>query len=498
VSLLFRNVTFRYDLSAQPLFRQFNADFHAGWSGVVGANGSGKTTLLYLAAGLLEPTEGRIIRPRRIVLCEQRTDAPPDDLGELLRSRDAEALRLRAALGIGGDWENRWTTLSHGERKRAQIAAALRSVPDVLLLDEPTNHVDAEVRSLLRDALARHRGVGILVSHDRSLLDDLCGWCVFLDPPRHLVFRGGYTRASEQRALDESRAAEAYQRRQRDVLRIEAEQRRRRAEASAADRRCSKRGLALHDSDGRAKINAARVSGADGHAGRLASQLDGRLRQAVQALREERPVKRYDMNFWLPDSHSCRNALLRMRAGTIQLGGGKTLAFPDLEIGPRDRIALSGPNGGGKSTLVRRILENVTLSSQRVLYMSQEVDLKETAELASRIAALPTHLKGLLMTVMSCLGSRPEQIIGHLEQSPGEVRKLLLAFGVTRSPHLIVMDEPTNHLDLPAVELLEGALASCPCALLLVSHDERFLGRLAGIRWRIAPGGHGESVLTVS
>ena len=123
MSLLFHNVTFRYDLSGQPLFRQFNADFHAGWSGVVGANGSGKTTLLHLAAGLLEPSEGRIIRPARIALCEQRTDAPPDSFEEFLRSQDPEALRLRASLVIGRDWKDRWTTLSHGERKRAQIAA---------------------------------------------------------------------------------------------------------------------------------------------------------------------------------------------------------------------------------------------------------------------------------------------------------------------------------------------------------------------------------------
>ena len=197
------------------------------------------------------------------------------------------------------------------------------------------------------------------------------------------------------------------------------------------------------------------------------------------------------MDFWLPDSRSDRNYILRTTGGSLRLGSMKTLIYPDLESGPRDRIALSGPNGAGKSTLVRRILENVTVPFGRLLYMPQEVDLKETAELASKVAALPAHLKGLLMTVVSCLGSRPEQIIGHDEPSPGEIRKLLLAFGATQSPHLIVMDEPTNHLDLPAVELLENALSSCPCALLLVSHDERFLERLATIRWRIEPGKNG-------
>ena len=491
MSLLFRNVTFRYDLSPQPLFRQLDADFHAGWSGVAGANGSGKTTLLRLAAGLLEPSEGRIIRPPRIALCEQRTDAPPDDLDAFLHARGREAIRLREALEIRRDWKERWTTLSHGERKRAQIAAALGRDPDALLLDEPTNHVDSCVRSLLRDALARYRGVGVLVSHDRQLLDELCRQCVVLDPPRVLVFPGGYSRAVEQRERDEAAQAEAHRQLRRDVRRIEVEQQRRRTEANASDRRRSKRGLDIHDSDGRAKIDLARVSGADGQAGRLTRQLEGRLRRGEEELRELRPVKRYDLNFWLPDSRSDRNHLLRAAAGSLPLGSVKTLIYPDLEIGPRDRVALTGPNGGGKSTLVRFLLERMNVPEGKILYMPQEIGRSESAAIAAKASRAPAHVKGLLMTVVSCLGSRPEQILGHDEPSPGEVRKLLLAYGATQSPHIIVMDEPTNHLDLPAVELLENALSSCPCALLLVSHDERFLEGLATIRWRIEPRDNG-------
>ena len=94
-----------------------------------------------------------------------------------------------------------------------------------------------------------------------------------------------------------------------------------------------------------------------------------------------------------------------------------------------------------------------------------------------------------MMTAVSRLGSRPHRLLESAEPSPGEIRKILLALGIARVPHLIVMDEPTNHLDLPSIECLEEALDGCPCGLLLVSHDERFLARLTTTRWRIASDG---------
>jgi len=91
-----------------------------------------------------------------------------------------------------------------------------------------------------------------------------------------------------------------------------------------------------------------------------------------------------------------------------------------------------------------------------------------------------------MMTVVSCLGSRPHRLLESVEPSPGEIRKILLATGIANVPHLIVMDEPTNHLDLPSIQCLEQALAGCPCGLLLVSHDRRFLNSLAHKRWHIS------------
>ena len=89
------------------------------------------------------------------------------------------------------------------------------------------------------------------------------------------------------------------------------------------------------------------------------------------------------------------------------------------------------------------------------------------------------------MTIVSRLNSRPERLLNSLEPSPGEIRKLLLALGMAMLPHIIVLDEPTNHLDIASIQCLEAALADCPCALVLVSHDVYFLQRLTTINWHL-------------
>ena len=90
------------------------------------------------------------------------------------------------------------------------------------------------------------------------------------------------------------------------------------------------------------------------------------------------------------------------------------------------------------------------------------------------------------MTIVNRLGSRPHRLLDSAEPSPGETRKLLLALGMTRMPHILIMDEPTNHMDLPSIECLEQALVDCPCSLVLVSHDLQFLEKVTKTKWAIA------------
>ena len=129
------------------------------------------------------------------------------------------------------------------------------------------------------------------------------------------------------------------------------------------------------------------------------------------------------------------------------------------------------------------------LEADRLLFLRQEIDLLESAAVLDRLSGMPDRELGRALTVVDLLGTDPKRLLATGEPSPGEIRKVLIAIGIARVPHLIVLDEPTNHLDLPSIECLEQALAACDCGLVLASHDQRFLRRLTGIRWEIGQGG---------
>lgn len=200
----FNDVSFTYGALGQFLLEHQSVDFPPGWTGVVGPNGAGKTTVLLLATGALGPTAGSVRVTGAAIYCPQRTDDPPDGLAGFLTRPDGRAGELVGRLAIKADYHRRWPTLSHGERKRAQLAMALWRQPGVLAVDEPTNHLDAGSRALLADALGNFKGVGLLVSHDRELLDRLCDQSLFLDPPPATLRTGGYTATSAEAQREEA------------------------------------------------------------------------------------------------------------------------------------------------------------------------------------------------------------------------------------------------------------------------------------------------------
>lgn len=483
--LKFQNITFGYEDATEPLFEELTLHFSPGWTGVVGANGSGKTTLLDLACDVLTPQSGHVDLDGRVVHCSQRIDDPPSYLSTFVQATDREALRLIGILEIEPDWRHRWLTLSQGERKRAQIATALWRSPDILCIDEPTNHVDEAARRLIFDALGLFSGIGLLVSHDRALLDGLCQSTVFITPPQVTLRPGRYTDAAKEVVREQKSAIRKRKAAKQSLSRLEKEHRNRRQSAAKADKKRSKKGINPNDHDAKERIGRARVSGKDGQAGRLSSQLNGRLQKMQQTLDTLKTEKVYQTGIWLPGSHSKRDHLFALPQGMLPLGEERRLAYPTLRMAPRDRIGITGPNGAGKSTLVTHLLSQMNVSQSAVVYLPQEIIFDESKRIIAQVKALSSSELGQVMTIVNRLGTRPARLLETTCPSPGEIRKILLALGIISAPHIIIMDEPTNHLDLVAVTCLETALEECPCGLLLVSHDVAFLEHTTKIRWDI-------------
>ncbi len=485
--LTFQNVTFAYDQMSDPVLFQGSFAFPAGWTGIVGVNGAGKTTVLKLATGLLLPDSGWVRRPGRAIYCEQRTDQVPVGFRRFLESTDGSAVMLKASLNVGEDWEAKWNVLSHGERKRAQIAAALWEAPDVLALDEPTNHIDRKARLQLSEAVEKYRGIGLLVSHDRSLLDGLCRQCLFVEPDRSVLRPGSYSAGRAESDREESSKRQRHDALKEECFRLERSLARARSRAVRSSRKGSKRHLSARDHDARARIDLARISGRDAAVSRRCVQFENRLERESERRDSLSVKKHHTLGVWTEGERSRRDSLFRIPGGRVSLGAGRHLVYPDLTMFPTDRIALTGPNGSGKTTLLRLILGKLKDAPERVVYLPQEIDALSSSETLGRIRRSCRAELGRVMTLVRRLGSDPDRLMQTAQPSPGEMRKALLAIGLAASPHLIVLDEPTNHLDLPSIESMESALSDCACGLLLVSHDEQFLNALAVSRWHTEP-----------
>ena len=481
------NIEYTYPTSAEPTLRGVSATFPQGWTGIVGDNGGGKTTLTLVACGIMRPDSGSVSPSLLSLYCSQDATEPPQNLEDFALAYDGHATRLSRDLGIEDDWPWRYGTLSGGQQKRLQVACALWAAPDVLAVDEPTNHVDASTRHAISSALARFGGIGLLVSHDRELLDALCTQCLFVMGGIATMRPGGYTQAEGQASLERASAVHAHEVARREKARIEREAQRRREEASRSAGKRSLRGVGKHDGDARHKKRIAVVSGQDGKAGRLSSRMEARLATAEASLASTRVEKRYDADVWLDAAPSRRRVLLRMEPQTLALGDA-TLSVPALHIGNTDHIGLVGDNGTGKTTLVKRIVGCLP-DGTRALYIPQEPSDEDKRAALATLRDLPDVRRGRALSIVAQLNSEPERILEGDTISPGEMRKLMLALGILDRPELIVMDEPTNHLDLGSTVALERMLAAYPAALLLVSHDAKLVAAATRITWHISGAG---------
>ncbi len=486
--LTFSHVFFGYESAAGLLFEDLSLQFPSGWTGIAGANGCGKTTLLRLAAGLLKPEAGTVRSDGLCCFCEQELEVPPPEAAAFFASHDSEAIRLRNALGVNAAMLQRWASLSMGERKKIQVGSALFQAPDILCLDEPTNHLDASTRELLLDVLQGFYGIGLLVSHDRELLDTLCDQCLFIRPWGTQIRSGGISSGMEEEALEQRQSQQEQQLLKNELKRSKKELQRRREKAQKAENSNSKSKVDRYDYDGKGRINAARVTSRSGRAAELAGAQAKTVERNRNALGAHQMLKTAELGLNIPyGSYASRNALLELPPGSLTMGE-KSLSFPELTITPRDRIAITGDNGSGKSTLLRHIVRELKIAPEHYLYMPQELDEELRKSIFQTLSELGRNDYSKVMNVVASLGSIPERVLNSDRCSPGEWRKLFFGLGVLREINLIIMDEPTNHLDLPSIQCLEAALKDCECAILLVSHDHTFIERLCLSEWKIENG----------
>ena len=489
-ALQLTDLTFTY-APGVPLIDGLTAHLSEGWTGVVGPNGSGKSTLLSLLTGALPAPAASLRRhPEEMVVhrCPQEVTDVTEAIETFSWAWDSDATRLRSRLGLDPVDLQRWPSLSPGERKRWQIAAALWREPDALLLDEPTNHLDADARRLLIEALREFSGVGLVVSHDRALLDELTTATLRLTGhgPGHL-YTGCY---AEARAVWEAEAQaqldqlNALQDQRRAVRRRLATARRSR---SAAEQKISagSRIKGPRDSDARTMAAKNRVINGEARAARQVSLLRREVERLDGRLTDHAISASFGRDLILNDAPAPVRQLMRLNQEALRAGDKLLLRDVHLVVERDSRIWLRGPNGAGKTTLLNALLDANPLPPERLLVLPQDLPPEAAAQTMGDLHALPPDERGRVLQLVAALGVDPGKLLTSDSPSPGELRKLLIALALGRQVWAMLLDEPTNHLDLPSIEHLERALAAYGGALLVVSHDAHFARRCTDVAWRL-------------
>jgi ATPase subunit of ABC transporter with duplicated ATPase domains len=490
--------------------RGISGTFGAGRTGLVGTNGAGKSALLRLIAGELTPTSGRIttvgdvdylpqtltlgvgvtvaellgITPKLTALraieggdaAEHHFDVLGDEWD--IETRAEEALR---PIGLtAADLDRFVSEVSGGEAMLIAIAGLRLRRSPIALLDEPTNNLDRDARARLGQLLGSWPGTLVVVSHDTAMLE-LMDDTAELHSGRLTLFGGPYSEWRAHLGQEQSAAMQA----QRTAEQVVKTEKRQRIEAETKSARRAGTARAGRENSGIPKIALnQRASDAQVSAGKLRTDIDNRIRTAQSTLDAASARVRDDAHIRvdLPDPDVPRS---RRIAELHAAGRSFVIRGPE-------RIALIGPNGVGKTTLLEALVNgeeariggiHAVLLTDRVGYLPQRLDGLDDyatvlANVRSAAPAVPPVVVRNRLARFLLRGGTVERAVGTL--SGGERFRVALARLMLADPppQLLVLDEPTNNLDLQSVDQLVDALRSFRGALLIVSHDDGFLSRL--------------------
>lgn len=490
--------------------------------GLLGVNGVGKSTLLQIAAGVLPYDTGTVdrkkglrigylrqnealdsentleaeirlalqavfdTRERLSVLSERlaKTDPKSDDYRTLSTAYDrctAEYAALDGysadvrietvlnGLGFGGfDRQMSVKNLSGGEKIRFAIAKTLLQNPELLLLDEPTNHLDFQMLSWLESYLASYKGAVIVVSHDRYFLDSVAKDICELERGRLVRYKGGYSAFLVQKEERVRTLEKAYQKQQTQL---------------AAMREYVQKNLARSSST---------------------NSVGSRVKALEKAEEMELPNPRQPVaHFDFPYDYPPHKLVLELRNVGVHVGNrlsGKQLYDGvDLEIEKGEKLALVGPNGVGKSSLLKAILKKIPATgvirlggNVRVGYFDQELaDLDLNCTVLEAVhRRFPAKTEHEIRSALARLLITDEAVYKRVRELSGANRaKVAFCILMFTRANFLILDEPTNHLDYTAKEALDDALRRFDGTMLVVSHDRYFLNSVPTMIAEMQPQG---------
>jgi len=479
-SIKIRNLSYKYLSAAEPIFHNINLDIEAGWSVITGVNGSGKTTLLKLISKTLKSEKGMITGNELVVYCAQSTEFPPQELEAFMYTYSKEAFKIRDLLGVDDAWIGAWDVLSHGERKRLQLAVAFWRDSDVLMVDEPTNHLDQKSQAIVLEALKSYKGIGILVSHDRALLEALSSHTIMIKAGEILKYRTKFSSAQEAYDQTQSHQKKVRSEQEHELKKLGKRVQLEREKVSLAKQRFSKKNVGRFDSSEKEKINGALFTGKDKKDGQILQSSMTKQRQLSESMHTV--TKEYATGISFDGKVAKHNFPVSVQKSRIVLFDETTLSFENLTLDIGEKVGISGENGAGKSSFIDYFVEKIDFQ-QEYLYIPQEITDAQAHALFEEVNTLASDEKGELFTLVQRLGSDAKALLQSSVPSPGEVRKLLLARGLLKHPSLIILDEPTNHMDLDSIASLEASLQEYQGALVFITHDKVFLENLSTKKW---------------